>query len=167
MKNILTSILISVVISLLCIGIGYMFLSSRSPKMAYVKAEILFDEFELTKELKTKYSNVESVKTTILDSLLLNLKLAAAKKSPSVQQLEKEYYIKKEAFDAENQALTDQYNQQVWARINQYVDDFSQKKGYDLVLGANGSGSLFYANDKLDITKEVVAFMNEKYVGSK
>jgi len=167
MKNILLSTLVALVVSLLCIAGSHYFLNTGSPKVAYVKADQLFNDFELTKELKVKYSNVENARNAILDSLALNLKVIGNKNSPVFQQIEREYYIKKESFDNENATLTETYNQQIWTRINQYVSDFSKEKGYDIVLGANGSGSLFYANDKLDITKDVMEYMNTKYAGSK
>ena len=79
---------------------------------------------------------------------------------------EKEYHIKKETFDGQNQELTQKYDEQVWLRINQYVKEFGEKKGYDYLLGANGTGSLMYSAEKNDVTKELLEYMNSSYKGS-
>jgi outer membrane protein len=55
------------------------------------------------------------------------------------------------------------------AQINSFVQDYAKRKGYDLVLGAEGTGSIYYGSKSMDITNDVLAAMNKDYklVGDK
>jgi outer membrane protein len=53
----------------------------------------------------------------------------------------------------------------IWTQLNQYITEYGKTKDYEYILGANGSGSLMYADSTLNITEEVTAFANKKYSG--
>ena len=152
---------IAILISILIWKYG----TNRPVKVAFVKAEVLFNEFELTKELKVNYSNTENARAAILDSLELLMKFEEPKQSMKYKQMVKVYELQRQRFESDNEVLSEKFDAQVWERINQYVSEYATSNHYDIVLGANGSGSLMYASDQYDITKEVVEFMNKKYNG--
>lgn len=35
----------------------------------------------------------------------------------------------------------------------------------DVILGANGQGSLMYATEKIDVSKEISTYINQRYAG--
>lgn len=139
----------------------------KDRSISYVKADVVFNDFEMTKELKVKLDNTVNARQTILDSIMVIMRIASENGNKELlSRTEKEYYIKKEAFDGQNRELTQKYDEQVWLRINQYVKEFGEKKHYDYLLGANGSGSLMYSSEKNDVTKELLDYMNTSYKGS-
>ena len=166
MKTISTVIITALLVSI--ISIAFFMKMNLAPKIVYVKAETLFNEFTMTVELKSSYEQSFNARTNILDSILLDLKKASLQNDASqVGYLEKVYLTKKDQFTQENEEMTRKYDEQVWMRINQYVKDFSEKEKYEFVLSANGTGSLIYGADKYDVTKDVLEYMNASYKGVK
>jgi len=78
-----------------------------------------------------------------------------------------EYLMKQKSFEEDNQLLTQNYDGQIWKQINQYVKDYGKGKEYELIIGSAGNGSVMYSLDKLNITKEVLEYINSSYRGEK
>lgn len=154
-----------------CIAICFLFfkMNIEKSKTMFIKSEVLFNEFKLTKELKSKFENIASSRKNILDSLLLDLKYSYSDKSLSKEKylLKEKYYLnRKNLFESQNQELTENYDHQIWARINQYVQEFGEREKFEYILGAKDDGTLLFAKEKNDITKEVIEFINRKYDGN-
>lgn len=58
-----------------------------------------------------------------------------------------------------------QMTEKVLTEINAFIESYGKEKGYDLILGANNSGNIVYANDYLDITDELQQELNANYLG--
>lgn len=148
--------------------------SSRS-KTGYIQLHKVFAEFEMSKQYKAKLDAVVLARKNVLDSI--ELKLSAASRAlqsqakPEKDKIEnflydKEIYIKKrEQFEEDNKALEVQYNTEITKQLNQYIEDFGETNGYDYIYGAEGSGSLMYAQKSLNITDNVIMYVNERYKG--
>ena len=50
-------------------------------------------------------------------------------------------------------------------QLNEYIEDFGEENKLDYIFGANGTGTIMYGNESKDVTKEVVTYVNKKYVG--
>jgi outer membrane protein len=159
-------IVFMILISIAVTAIGFLSFYNQK-KVGYVRADVLFSDFKMTKELKEGYENAFNARTNILDSMMLELKKVSLQKdkAQTQQAMEKDYWEKKDLFVEQNEEMTRKYDEQVWLRINQYVKAFSEKEKYDLIMGANGSGSLMYGAPNLDITQQVLEYMNTSYEG--
>ena len=58
-----------------------------------------------------------------------------------------------------------QMTQQVLTEVNAFIEAYGEKKGVKIILGANNSGNIVYAEDKLDITKELQDALSKNYQG--
>lgn len=155
----------------------YLFYGNNKSKVAYIKSVDLYNEFGLKKELETKLITVKNQRKSILDSLMLQLKMMSTQleynegkddKEIKLFQIRKQDYLSKEKqFDEDDQRLAEQYSQQIWKQINQYVSDYGKENNYSFIYGASGNGAIMYAQDKYDVTKELTAYINEKYKGEK
>lgn len=155
----------------------YLFYTNNKSKVAYIKNVELYNEFALKKELETKLTVVKNQRKSILDSLMLQLKMASTQleyskekdsKEMKLFQIQKQEYLYKEKqFDEDDQRLAEQYSQQIWKQINQYVSDYGKENNYSFIYGASGNGAIMYAQDKYDVTKELAEYINEKYKGEK
>jgi outer membrane protein len=58
-------------------------------------------------------------------------------------------------------------NRQVINAIIEYMKENSAKFNYKYVLATSFGNNVLYANDSLDITKSVIAGLNEKYKNEK
>lgn len=164
-RDLLLLVIATGVNAILCFAIN----SYQQPKVriAYVKADVLFNDFEMTKELKVNYENTVNARRHVLDSLIMLVKVSSKDGNAKLAEAaEKDYFIKKDRFDEQNQELTQQYDDQVWMRINQYVKEYGEKNKIGYLLGANGNGSLMYSAEENDVTKAVLEYMNKSYKGN-
>lgn len=165
-----TSILFALISSVL-------FFSCSEDKMriAYVDNVRIYNEFNLTKELSGKLNETLTKKKKLIDSLELQLNsLALDIESSNKNDKEKRsrfdilkghYFQKLDEFEQENETLSSQFNTQITSRINELVNMYGSENDFDVILGANGQGSIMFAKEALDITDRVILFINEKYEG--
>lgn len=144
------------------------------PKVAYINSALLFEEFKGKKDLEARLKKKESEAKLEIDSLQMRLYSTNQQfiQNKSNTQLRDSlvtakglYDEKKEQFKKAFSNEIQQYNDQVWKQINQYVADYGAKYGYDYILGNAETGSLMYAKSANDITKDVLIFINKKYDG--
>ena len=145
-------------------------------RCAFIVLKQVFVEFDMAKQYKKKMESVILARKGITDSLEFSLnaearslKAQATKSKDKMDQFEfdKEYFLeKRKQFQEDNQAMEKKYNEEVINQMNQYVKDYGEKNDFDFVYGAEGSGVLMFANKKLDITEEVIKYVNERYKGS-
>lgn len=148
----------------------------KQPKVGYIVIEEVFNSFELKKELQSKYENTQKTRQQIIDSIRIELTLLAKKaeaKDISKEQLDMferkkyDYNLKLKTFSEDNAQLTKQYDSEIITQLNQYVKDYGKLNHYDVILGNNSNGSLMYGNENLNLTKEVIEYINAKYKGLK
>ena len=168
-KNIITPLIL-----IIAVGFCIFWSNHNSKKIAYLNTTMLYDGFKLKKELEEKYSKVQLARQNLLDSIkfkiqYISLKGPAISEQEKIQvnDLQRSYLYKEKEFADENAATAQQYSDQIWKQINQYVDDYGKKHHYDLILGATGQGNIMYARQGDDITKEVSDYINRRYSGAK
>ncbi len=144
-----------------------------SKKIAYVNTIQLYDSFKLKKELEEKFSKVQLARQNLLDSIKFRIQYVSIKgaalseqEKMQVNDLQRSYLYKEKEFSDENAATMQQYSDQIWKQINQYVNDYGKKQGYDLILGATGEGNIMFARTEEDITKNVSEYINRRYAGA-
>lgn len=162
MKKTLRYPLLFLVILLVTITFFYGFSQEKS-KMAYVDNTVLFSDFLMTKEMQAKSSKKIQQQEQTLDSLYRVIQTKEANLSENdrnllSQELNQLQQIKKQ--------YSDQTMQQVWSRLNQYVQLYGKENGYTFILGAQGTGNVMYAEEAINITDEVLKFANYKYQGN-
>ena len=176
MKQILINILLSALICLLILCLYHRYYSTKT---AYVEINKVFNSFQMKAELEAKYKQTQKGRDRVLDSLAGNLKImskhltqqkiakADIKKDELYQfEYSREEYLKlKSRYEEDNAALSRQYDNQILAQMTQYVIEFGKKNNYDIILGADGNGSLMYAKDAYNLSDEVILFINNKYKG--
>lgn len=169
--------IIPLYILLLCalVAAGISLYRSYQERVAYVQLSEVYENFTLKKTLQPRYDAAATHNKQVLDSLQLvleGIKRAASaegKVTPALQQqydqAETYFFYQKQEGEKELKTMEEELNAQIWAQINQYVKEYGEAQGYDYVLGADGSGSIMYAHDRNDRTKEVIQYINEKYEG--
>jgi len=165
-----------ILLYLLIVSLGaFIFLRhSDAPKTAYINTIELYNSFKLKQEFEKRLTASQSARKSVLDSLLLNLKIlnGQVQANPKDQELfnhftmQKQYYLEQEQLLKEdNERQANDYNTKVWNQLNQYVKDYALQNGYDYIYGADGSGSLMYASDAMEITAAMKEYVNQKYEG--
>lgn len=156
-------------VSILVSAVYLLGFRTMSPsKLAYMDVPKAFEQFDMKKALQEKLSQELQSKNRVLDSLKINmanlpknspaeLAIVAAKRNELVQVTE--------SYSRMHQQSVEEYDKQILNRLNKYVREYANQKGYDFILGAEGSGAIMAANESLDITDDIIEFANLKYQG--
>ncbi|MGZ3884334.1 MAG: OmpH family outer membrane protein [Bacteroidia bacterium] len=164
MKSILAVIVLGIIVTAL-----YSFKTSK--KIAYINTAEVFNGFHMTKKTEAEIKKAEASRKTIMDSLTSQLKkIQAGVLKVSEQELafiKTDYVEKRNRFNEDLKTFRESAVEKVWKQINQYVADYGKENGYDVILGANGQGSLMYASESAEITTEILRYANNKYEGIK
>lgn len=156
-----------VIISLVLIVV---YISRNMKRVVYVTTAEVFDGFKMTKEVNSDVKKIEQSKQTILDSIGDHLKKMQAgvikTDEANFNFVKKEFLTKRNQFAEEITRLKQSSVEKIWKQINQHISEYGKEKGYDLILGANGEGSLMFAEENIDVTKEITEYINAKYDGS-
>lgn len=105
-----------------------------------------------------------SSKKIYLDSLYLKLQEQDLEKNAK-EILMKEFVSKREEFDQFNQSFAVEESDKIWKRINSYTKQFAKNNGYKVVLGLENSREVLYTDESIDVTNELLFFINKKYEG--
>jgi len=152
----------------------YLAFGGTSKKQAWLDLNKLYNEFEMKKELDKKFLATENARKKITDSLELDLKLVFTqlqkdeknKELINVFETKREYFLtRKQQLDEDSQQNRDQLYEQILNQINQYIKDLGKSENYSIIFGADGRGTVMYADDKIDITNHAIEFINKKYRG--
>lgn len=148
-----------------------LFFTACKEKTGYVKVNYLYENFDGKKELEEKIITLENKQNYVLDSLLLVVREMENqfKENPEKQgayQVEYDQYQRvAEEFRRNAEEKKMLFNERIWKHINQYLEEYGKKNEYVYIYGADGSGSLMYADSTSDISEPVLKYINEKYKG--
>ena len=171
MKTILITILTTLVLSTLSVVVYH---NWYAPKLAWVDFNKVYNEFQYKKELEAKFTKTQEARKKVIDSLELDLKMLYSQLQNDSKNKEKlsEFDVKRQDFmdkkgrlEEDGQHNQQNYQEQILNQLNQYVKDYGKEKGYSMILGADGSGTLMYAQEGIDITEVVIKYINNKYKG--
>ena len=154
----------------------------KEVKTAYVDTAKLFEEYTEAKDIKAKYKSKSEEMGRELDQEAKRFKDDAAYFQRNAQANGQEWAQKNGAALQERQQKL-QYAEQELSRklqqemgvesdsmisvVKKFVKSFGKEKGYSYIYGTNESASILYAEDKYDITKEIVKLLNDKYKAPK
>ncbi|MBS1650934.1 MAG: OmpH family outer membrane protein [Bacteroidetes bacterium] len=176
LKSILTTIVLSGIVCFIALCI---YNKMYHTKTAYLEIKKVFNGFQMKKELEKEYEKTQKGRDKILDSLSLNLKLMSKhlndQKNAKVEipkdeiyqfEYNREEFLKlKKQYQEDNAVLSQKYDNQILAQLTQYVIEYGKKNDYDIILGADGNGSLMYSKETYNISDDIIVYINNKYKG--
>lgn len=175
MKNIVFRIVTW--ISIIGLGTYTLIEHYNKPKTAYIIIQDAYNQFDLKKEMEKKFIAIKNAKQKVLDSLAFELNLSAKtideKKGSNkynetiYNRKREEFYQRRQSVQEDNNQLSKQYDQEILSQLNQYVSDYGKENHYEYIFGNDGNGSLMHADDALNVTRQIVQYINERYKGRK
>ena len=138
--------------------------SPQTSTSVYMETAKVFDQFEMKKNYDERMESDLSREVNLLDSLKQEVNVSIASgDSLNAFKLRKQYYVIERAYNEKYQKLSTQYTNEVNVRLNEYVKLFAEENDYDFVMGSSGQGNIMYAKDDLNITEDLIEFINKKY----
>jgi len=151
----------------------------KEVKTAYVDTSVLMKEYTEAKDIEAKYKAKAEEKGRQLEAEINRFKQEASNFQAQAQANGQEWAQKKGAelqkreqqLAYAQQALSQQLQQEggtemdsVIVGVKKFIKAYGKEKGYAYIFGTSDSNaSILYAEDKTDITKEIVKLLNEKY----
>ncbi|WP_281239383.1 OmpH family outer membrane protein [Flavobacterium praedii] len=153
----------TLLISVLAIFLLFYFFKSNK-EIVYVDTVKLFDGFVMTKEMKRVGEKEFNSRKLVLDNLYSNLQsptISASEKKELMQQ----FIQGKEELEQFNQTFAAEQTTKIWSRIKSYTAEFSKDKNYQLVVGSDNKQAVLFADEKIDVTNDLLTYLNKKYEG--
>jgi outer membrane protein len=153
----------------------------KEVKTAYIDTSVLMKEYTEAKDLEAKYKAKGEEKGRQLQAEIDRFKQEAsnfqaqaqANGQAWAQQKGAELQKREQQLSYAQQALSQQLQQEGGAEmdslvtgVKKFIKAYGKEKGYAYIYGTGEPASILYAEDKFDITKEVVKLLNDKYKAS-
>lgn len=147
-------------------------------KTAYVDTAELMKEYTETKDLEAKYKAQAAEKGRQLEAEINRFKQDAAyfqqnaqangqewaqKNGAALQRREQQLGQAQQALQMQLQQASGKEMDSLVKGVKKFIKDYGKQKGYAYIFGTGDAASILYAEDKYDITKEVIKLLNEKY----
>jgi outer membrane protein len=147
-------------------------------KTAYVDTSKLLEEYTEAKDIEAKYKTKSDEMGKELENEVARFKYEASNFQKNAQlngqawaqQKGAELQKREQQLSYAQQALVRQLQEESGAEmdtlvknVKKFIKDYGKEKGYDYIYGTGEAVSILYAQDKYDITKELVKLLNEKY----
>ena len=160
---------------LLIVAVALLLASCNQTKVAYIDIEVLMKDYEATKDLETSLKAKQEVMAKELDSIGAPFQLKvqqyyqAAQKMSDKQRSEAEQALQQEQqFLQSKQQQASQVLQQenqeqseiLTKRVDSLVAIYAKSKGYNLIFGTSGKGTVLYGDESLNVTAEVLDILN-------
>jgi len=139
---------------------------SGNSKVVYIDNIELFNGFNMSKDMSNIHTKKIKNQTKKLDSLYRLFQLDIKSKDENKIKLSQHLVQKEdETLTAMKQYFSKEVSQQIWDRLNGYIDEYGKLYEYKLILGTQGGGNVMYADDSVDLTIKLLEYANSKYEG--
>lgn len=126
-------------------------------KVVYVDIGKLLEGYKFKKDLEAEGTkNLYKIKNAV-DSLKMVQKL---KSDPLIDS---QIVYAERAFDQYYTYSNQEMTKKIWERLNPLLEEFGKDNNYELIVGANGAGTVLYGEKRNDVTELAINFMNKKY----
>jgi len=149
-------------------------------KVAFVNNDTILEHYDLVKKLRKELQDKGDRLSAEVASKQANFEKDAAyfqeqvqKKTISEQSAQEIYgslmenqqkiYELRDRYADELQMSELNMNAVLLDSVMNFLERYNQKYKFDYILGFNKGGNILYANDTLDITRDVIRELNEEY----
>lgn len=170
--------------SILFIAIAFSIISCnkttevKESKTAYVDTSKLLEEYTEAKDIQAKYKTKSEEMGKELEAEVNRFKSDAASFQKNAQangqawaqQNGAELQKREQQLSYAQQGMLQQLQQEsgvemdsLVVNVKKFIKDYGKQKGYSYIFGTGEAASILYAEDKYDITKEIIQLLNDKY----
>lgn len=172
---------ISAIVIVLVCAVGYLFYAQNSQKedVVYIDVNVLMADYEGMKDAKKVFEEKSKVWQANVDSLIVGfqneLKVYEKERSKMTKkenELQQELLRNKQqqvgnyqqAIQRQSEEEDAKLSGEVVNEVNAYIKEYGKNHHYKIIIGANSSGNVLYAQEGVDITQEVLTGLNAEYV---
>jgi len=160
---------------LLIVAVALVLASCNQTKVAYIDIEVLMKDYEATKALETSLKAKQEIMAKELDSIGAPFqlkvqqyyqnqqKMSAQKRAQTEQALQQEQQFLQSKQQEASQILQQENLEQseiLTKKVDSLVAIYAKSKGYNLIFGTSGKGTVLYGDESLNVTAEVLDILN-------
>jgi len=171
-KNILIYSFLLVVVAAAALWANQQF--NRSSKIGWMDLPKVYDQFAYKKQLQKELESRQLATGNKVDSIEMELSVLSnlMNEDKGKESLINEHrrkgnmlLMQKKKLEEQLEEVRTDFHNKITMQLNQYVRDYAESQNYDLVLSADGSGILMYGERKIELTDNIVAYINKRYMG--
>ncbi len=151
---------------------------SAAFKTAYVDTNKLLEEYteakdldakykakadEMGKELKLEAERFQADAAAFERNARANGEIWARQNSGPLQKRQQELQYAQQAILQRLQQESGVEMDTMVSSVKRFIKDYGKKNGYDYIYGTGEAVSILYAQDKYDITADIIKALNDKY----
>jgi len=145
--------LISIIVIVL--GIYTLGVQRGSDRIAFVDIGKVLDAYKFRKDLEQSGSGELYKIKNAVDSLKMMQRAGA----PVTEQLQHAEAAFEQYYTYTNQEIS----KKVWERLNPMLEQYGHDRKLQLLIGANGAGTVLYGAVQADRTQDVIQYINDRY----
>ncbi len=131
-----------------------------SKEIAYIDIEKLVTGYNLKKDMERDAGQNLYIIQHAIDSLEM---IRRTINHPGPTAIDSQIARAKYVYSEFHTSSTNQMNKTIWERLNPVIEQYGKEKGLEILIGANGTGSLLYADKGRDLTDDLIKYINSKY----
>lgn len=177
-KNMSKKALVIIALSISLVACNKPAETVKEVKTAYVDTSELMKEYTEAKDLEAKYKTKAEEKGRQLEAEINRFKQEAAgfqaqaqangqawaqQKGAELQKKEQQLSYAQQALSQELQEESGKEMDSLVSGVKKFIKSYGKEKGYAYIYGTGDAASILYAEDKFDITKEIIKELNDKY----
>lgn len=154
---------------------------TKEIKTAYVDTSLLMKEYQKTKDVEAKFKAKAESKGSQLEAQINLFKKEASgfqaqaqakgqawaeQKGAELQRREQQLAQAEQLLSQELQKESAVEMDSLVSGVKKFIKNYGKEKGYDYIYGTGDAATVLYAQDKYDITKEIIKLLNDKYKAS-
>lgn len=151
---------------------------AKESKTAYVDTSKLLDEYTEAKDVQAKFKAKSEEMGRQLEIEIKSFKADAAYFQKNAQangqawaqQNGQALQEREQKIQYAQQGMTQQLQREMGVEmdslvtgVKKYIKTYGKEKGYSYIYGTGEAATVLYAEDKYDITKEIIKLLNDKY----
>jgi outer membrane protein len=129
-------------------------------EIAVVDIGKLYTGYDGRKIIENKYLEIVQNNKNIRDSLVYIIENVSTSLSSEERNEIQTEIIKKETKLNEIQI---ELQQQIWNQLNEYVRNYGDEMSYKIIIGARNDGHVLYSKSSIDITDDLLNYVNNKF----
>lgn len=144
----------------LLIGATFCWQLMKPADIAYIDIGKLVSGYQMKKDLdKQANGDLQRIKS-VTDSLKMIKKAALGTPTPRLDsQLQYVQYAFQQYYEQSNRKISEK----IWERLNPLLEQYGKERNIRLLVGANGAGTVLYGDKGIDMTDDLIKYLNSKY----
>lgn len=142
-------------------------LMMESTEAKDIEAKYKAKSEEMGKELEVEIAKFKAEAGSFQKNAQMNGQAWAQQKGAELQKREQQLQYAQQSIAQQLQQESGVEIDSVVSSVKKFIKSYGKEKGYSYIYGTGDAASILYAEDKYDITKEIIKLLNDKYKSSK